>query len=245
MKYKHLFFDLDGTLWDLKRNTRLAMEIMFDRYASDGLHPHLFEDFFRRYHHHNDEAWALYSIGKIEKHVLRVVRFERAFGDVQISKNDEFIERFASEFLDVCPRQPNLLEGTIELLEHCRKKYKLHIITNGFREVQGVKMKTTGIEKYFEKIINSEDVGVRKPDPAIFTYALQKAGAEKEESLMIGDDWNADILGARDSGLDQVFINTTERMMHELGTISKERPGRHNYQPTFSIESLTELLSVL
>jgi putative hydrolase of the HAD superfamily len=241
-KYKHLFFDLDGTLWDLHKNTRAAMLILFDRYADKGLKDVDFETFFSRYHHHNDQAWALYRVGKIEKASLRVVRFERSFGDAGLIFSPEFIDEFADAFLDVCPRQPALIEGARELLDKCLEaKIPMHIITNGFVEVQGTKMASAKIDHYFLEVINSEDAGVRKPHPQIFQYALDRAGATKEESLMIGDDWDADIIGARDFGMDHAFLTTTEDMLDRIhGTTS-----RHNHKAHYTISNLSELLPVL
>lgn len=247
-KYTHLFFDLDGTLWDLHRNTRVAMEQI---YSARGFEQDKFESFFHRYHHHNDKAWALYRDGKIEKALLRTVRFERAFSDVEIPMNAADIDRFADEFLDVCPRQPLLLPNTIALLEHCMHRYPMYIITNGFQEVQAIKMEVSGLGKYFQRVVLSEEVGVRKPHREIFDFAMEVSGAQPEWSLMIGDDWDADILGARDYGMDQVFITTTEQMLDAQraawnGTeTSAHNTSRHNYKPTYTIHNLAELIPIL
>jgi putative hydrolase of the HAD superfamily len=247
-KYTHLFFDLDGTLWDLHRNTRVAMEQL---YRNRGFESEKFESFFHRYHHHNDKVWALYRDGKIEKSLLRTVRFERAFADVEIPMSETDIDHFATEFLDVCPRQPLLLPNTIDLLEHCQGRYPMYIITNGFQEVQAIKMEVSGLGKYFQRVILSEEVGVRKPHREIFDFAMEVSGATAETSLMIGDDWDADILGARDYGMDQVFITATE---HSLDTqraawngteTNAHNISRHNYKPTYTINNLAELIPIL
>ncbi len=242
--YKHLFFDLDGTLWDLKRNTRAAMTELFDMHQSEIGHVD-FELFFQRYHHHNDQAWALYRQDKIKKDELRYVRFERAFADLGHTDAHAFVDRFSLDFLEVAPRQSLTMEGAHELLEHCMPHYDMHIITNGFVEVQGHKMKAANLESYFKEIINSEHCGVRKPHPDIFTYALEKAGATKSESLMIGDDWDADILGARDFGMDQAFLAYKEDEQNEVNEAHGNKPVRHNYRPTYTIHSLLELKNVL
>ncbi len=245
-QYTHLFFDLDGTLWDLKTNTRNALEHLFTQYHSQ-LKGIAFESFFHRYHFHNDQVWALYRENKIEKEVLRTIRFERAFADHNLHPGGEFITEFADSFLDICPRQPKTLDGAHDLLNYLRDKecYHMHIITNGFIEVQGIKMEAAGITNYFKEIINSEHCGVRKPQPGIFQYALQKTGATLENSLMIGDDWEADILGARNFGMDQAFITTTEEMLNDSLNAYGHNPIRHNYQPTYTISNLTELMEVL
>jgi putative hydrolase of the HAD superfamily len=240
-KYNHFFFDLDGTLWDLYTNTEEALRILFKEFNLPA-EPAFFSDFYSKYHYHNEKVWALYRVGKIEKEVLRTIRFERAFEEAGHPLVAAEIERFADRFLDVCPKLPNLLPGAHELLAHASKNGKLHIITNGFKEVQGFKMEAGNLNQYFDQMINSEDVGKRKPNPEIFEYALKKAGATKEESIMIGDDWDADILGARDFGIDQAFITHTEQMQLKLSGGDRTHQVRHNYSPTFTVNNLSELI---
>lgn len=242
--YKHLFFDLDGTLWDLKRNTRSALIQLFAQYA-DVIGDLDFEQFFKRYHHHNDHVWALYRQDKIKKDELRFVRFERAFKDVGHASSTEFVDRFSLDFLEVAPRQSQTIAGAHELLEYCAPRYSMHIITNGFMEVQGHKMKAAGLAPFFREVINSEHCGVRKPHPTIFRFALEKAGACVEESLMIGDDWEADILGARDFGMDQAYLSEQEDVHNEILTAAGNKSRRHNYSPTYTIHSLSELKAIL
>ena len=243
-KYTHLFFDLDGTLWDLKRNTRTAMEELFTLHIQQIGHLD-FEFFFRRYHHHNDHVWALYRQDKIKKEELRYVRFERAFADLNHQASFDFIDQFSLDFLEVAPRQTLTMDGAHQLLDYCKEKYTMHIITNGFVEVQGHKMKAASLEGYFEHVINSEHAGVRKPHPDIFHYALQKAGARVEESLMIGDDWEADILGARDFGMDQAFLTVKEVEQNAANAAHGNGAVRHNYKPTYTLHSLTDLMEIL
>lgn len=243
--YKHLFFDLDGTLWDLYRNTEEALTILRGELSAKGIEIKDFKRFYRRYLHHNERVWALYRVGKIEKNVLRVIRFERAFQDVGMTVDAATIDWFADRFLDVCPKLPNLLPGTIELLDSLKGKYEMHIITNGFQEVQGFKMTAGNLNQYFTHIINSEDAGAKKPNPEIFEFALKKAGATIEESLMIGDDWDADIIGARDFGIDQVFLTYTEKVIFALNGKNEDATPRHNYKPTYTLDSLLELKEIL
>lgn len=243
--YKHLFFDLDGTLWDLYRNTEVALTMLRDELKEKGIEIQDFNRFYKRYLHHNERVWALYRVGKIEKNVLRVIRFERAFQDVGLNLDAITIDWFADRFLDICPKLPNLLPGTIELLESLKGRYDMHIITNGFQEVQGFKMSAGKLNGYFTHIINSEDAGAKKPNPEIFEFALKKANATAEESLMIGDDWDADIIGARNFGIDQVFLTYTEMALFVLNGKNEEATPRHNYKPTYTVDSLLELKEIL
>jgi YjjG family noncanonical pyrimidine nucleotidase len=244
-KYTHLLFDLDGTLWDLHTNTRLALEVL---YAEFGFPLEKFELFFRRYHYHNDRVWALYRNGKIEKEELRWQRFHSAMHDVEHHTNNDVLVSFANAFTELCPRQPHLLEGALDLLNYCHNRYHLSILTNGFIEVQGVKMECSGLKPFFPYVIHSEDAGVRKPHRGFFDYALRTVGAQPHECLMIGDDWDADILGARDLGIDQVFLTTTEDMLASMAVHDSEtypRRVRHNYTPTYTINNLSSLKQLL
>lgn len=227
-KYKHVFFDLDGTLWDIHRNAELTLRQMFVQFEIDET---LFEAFNKAYLKHNAKVWAMYREGTMSKEELRTARFSRSMDDIGFTYNDEWMERFAAAFVDQCPRQPHLIPGALEILNYLQGKYTMHIITNGFKEIQGIKMDGSGLTPFFVNNINSEDVGVRKPNPKIFEYAFELAGTNAEESLMIGDDWEADILGARGVGMDQVFLKFNDH--------------RHNVQPTFTITELIELKNIL
>jgi putative hydrolase of the HAD superfamily len=228
--YKHLFFDLDGTLWDLHGNSRKTLHELWEKYGLLERADLDFNRFTIRYRHHNDRVWALYRDGKIEKHGLRIERFQRAFSEIGLN-DSSLISEFADDFMHVCPRQPGLVEGTMDVLNYAASKYELHIITNGFSEVQGIKMDASGLSGRFNQIINSEDCGIKKPHRGIFEHALERTGAKVEESLMIGDDWDADILGARDFGMHQAWLKSDE--------------GRHNYKATYTLEKLGDLLEIL
>lgn len=241
MKYRHLFFDLDGTLWDLHRNTRVALKIISD--ANPDLFSGVdFEQFYSWYHIRNSEVWTRYRHGTIAKEELRVVRFELALNDCGVVAENSAISNLADAFLEICPRQPHLVEGAQELLDHVSGRYHLHIITNGFQEVQGFKLAAAGITGYFSHIVFSEAAGVRKPNRGIFDLAFSLTGASPENSLMIGDDWEADIEGARSVGMDQAFLTTTE--LHNIpGAPLNDLPSKD--QCTYWCESLVELIAVL
>lgn len=203
-KYNHIFFDLDGTLWDLYKNTEEALHLLFVEFELDST---LFEAFYQRYHYHNEKVWALYRVGKIEKEVLRTVRFSRAFDDVGIAYNAEMIEAFASRFLEICPKLPHLIDGTHELLKAASGKAQLHIITNGFKEVQHIKLDYSNLRPFFKHIIISEDHGFNKPDIKIFDLAQSLSNAQVHECVMIGDNYDADILGALNANWKAIYLS--------------------------------------
>jgi putative hydrolase of the HAD superfamily len=241
-KYKAILWDLDGTLWDLNRNTTIALTQLYERFESVNFKETSLEHFLNCYPKHNERVWALYREGKIAKEELRNKRFIDLFEDVNALYDLNFVELFATEFLAVCPRLPHLIEGAREILERTKDAYTHVILTNGFIEVQGFKMAAAEIEKYFSTVVYSEEAGVRKPHAAIFELALQRANCTAEEALMIGDDWDADILGARNAGIDQVFYTGTEKRFAEL---HEGKSVRHNYVPTFTIDFLEELKNII
>ncbi|MBL7944221.1 MAG: YjjG family noncanonical pyrimidine nucleotidase [Flavobacteriales bacterium] len=212
-QYEHLFFDLDGTLWDLWENSRAALTTMFTAYPALTDRTDQFENFFSHYHRHNHHLWMLLRQNKVKKDELRVRRFRLAFADTHIDC-EPWVEKFADDFMQLCPRQGKLVPGAKALLEQLNGKYPMHIVSNGFPEVQSIKMETSGIAQYFSEVILSEHIGVSKPHPDIFQYALDAARTQRNTSLMIGDDWEADIVGAREAGMDQAFLTLTETRMN-------------------------------
>jgi len=204
--YKHLFFDLDHTLWDFDRNAELTLrelyaEYDFDRKGFPG--PELFVAQYKRI---NDEAWSAYRNGELTKEVLRVSRFRKTLAYFNLSDHT-LADELGTKYIDRCPHQPHLIPGTISLLNALKGRYKLHIITNGFSEVQPIKMRVGGLESYFEQVITSEEVGVRKPNAKVFQYALAKTGAAAHESVMIGDSLEADVRGALAVGMDAIWLD--------------------------------------
>lgn len=232
--YKYLFFDLDHTLWDYDSNAGETLIELYHRFALDkhGITDALtFRDVFFL---ENNKLWEDMDAGKIDKFYLRNNRFrivmESAKADMQGISEDLLVD-INSSFLKECSKKKKVVEGAFEVLEYCAGQYDMHIITNGFEEVQSIKMEHSGLDKYFDKVITSEKAGHKKPNEGIYKYALKHTGAQLEKSLMIGDNLNTDIKGARDFGMDQVYFNP-------LGV-------KHTEQVTVEITELMQLLSLL
>lgn len=194
-----------------------------------------FEEFFLVYSKINDELWALYREKKIIKDVLRALRFERSLGEFGVYPTISYTE-IDDLYLKYMPTQTNLFPETIEVLTELKKRgYLLHIITNGFKEVQNEKLINTGLGKLMTNVYISEIIKAPKPSKEIFEYSIKSSNARKKQSLMIGDSWDSDIIGAKNVGIDQVFFNPYRQVV-DYG----------NYgEPTFIIEELNQLLSIL
>lgn len=202
-RYSHLFFDLDHTLWDFTGNSRATLTELFHehRLAEEGaVGP---GEFIAAYEEINHAMWANYTVGRIPKEVLRVLRFRETLARFGIKENGLATE-LGRDYLERCPRRTQLMPGAKELLDAVHGHFKLHIITNGFDEVQGIKLAASGIDDLFTVVLTSEKAGHSKPDPRIFDEALRRAGAEREQSLMIGDNAGTDMAGARAAGWDHV-----------------------------------------
>lgn len=206
-QYDHLFFDLDNTLWDFTTNSRLAM---FETLQQTKLLEKLpgFEVFFCEYEKINKELWNDYHFKKITKQKLIVERFCQSFQFFGIY--DQNWEELNHLYLENMALQKHLFQDTIETLEKLRAKgYQMHIITNGFREVQHKKLKNCGIDHFFTKVFISEDIQCTKPHREIFAHALKSTNARKTRSIMIGDSWDTDITGALNFGMDQImYLNS-------------------------------------
>jgi putative hydrolase of the HAD superfamily len=205
-RYKHLFFDLDHTIWDFDKNAEEALHELYSIYELKELGLDSAELFIETYTRNNHKLWAEYHLGRITKDELREARFKQTF--LQLGMNPEIIPvGFEDAYVQLCPTKTNLFEGAHETLQYLQPKYTLHLISNGFLESTTIKISGTGIGNYFENVIISELVGVNKPDKAIFEYAINLAGAAIEESLMIGDSLEADVYGALNFGMDAIYFN--------------------------------------
>lgn len=203
---KHVFFDLDRTLWDFEKNSEQALRILYKELSLDN-HTRDFETFFKTYKKINAKLWNSYGSGKLTKAVLRVKRFDDTLKSFQIDA-PEIAHQLAEGYVSISPQQTNIFPNTHETLEELKKDGKtLHIITNGFKEVQFIKLENCGLRDYFDVIICSEDVGKNKPAPEIFKHTMQLANAKPEESVMIGDDLKVDVQGAERVGMTGVLFD--------------------------------------
>lgn len=204
--YKHLFFDLDNTLWDFKANARDAFVEIFDDLGLTAKLPGI-DSFLTVYEKYNEHLWTEYRKGKVKKEHMRIERIVLTFAELGIVDN-ELARRVGDLYVDSAPRKTNLFPGVRETLEYLSGKYRLYILTNGFSEIQVRKIDNCGLKNYFTKLFMAEMVGYQKPDRRFFEYAVKSVHAHKNECLMIGDDPDADIRGACNAGMDQVFFNT-------------------------------------
>ncbi|HOW25432.1 MAG TPA: YjjG family noncanonical pyrimidine nucleotidase [Bacteroidales bacterium] len=228
--YRHLFFDLDKTIYDFDASSRLTFEEIHEHFhlAQRGI-PDL-DLLIGKYTHINLKLWELYRNGGIQKELLNISRFDLALKEFGIH-DWNMAAAIASYYVSESPLKNTLFPGVETTLTYLKTKYSLYIITNGFEEVQHKKLNINNLRPYFDDVITSEEAGCKKPDPAIFRYALQRTRAREEESLMIGDDLTVDIQGAREAGIDQVFVN--------YGRIN------HSEAVTFEVDSFTGLCGIL
>jgi len=209
MKYKHLFFDLDHTLWDFDSNSREALHDIYHSLSLAEAGVYDFDLFHKLYLGHNERLWDRYRKVQMKVDELRWKRMAVTLLEFKIG-DEALARKMGIDFLEILPTKNKLFPDTTELLNYLtEKKYKLHLITNGFEKTQHHKLKTSGIDNYFCEVITSEGSNSLKPHPEIFEYALLKTGALKKESIMIGDTPDVDILGAQEAGIDQVYVNHT------------------------------------
>jgi len=211
-KYTHLFFDLDNTLWDFKKNSKNAM---LEAFGIFHLETKLdFDLFFDTYSKNNHALWDLYRKNEIGKKELTRLRFQNTFNELAIDGIDP--DKMNKTYLDVMPDQKVLNEGALELVKFLEsRKYKLFIITNGFKDVQLKKLESSGLKPFFNKIFISEEIKTPKPGREIFEYAVKSSNAKKSKSIMIGDDWETDIMGAVNFGIDAIHYVNGNTIEHQ------------------------------
>ena len=216
MIIKHVFFDLDRTIWDFEKNSIVTLTEIFNDFKLSEIGVNSVDLFIDKYKYHNNKLWNLYRDNKITKEYLRDSRFYLTLNEFNIE--DSILGKLMGKtYIEKSPLKTGLFPYTIEVLDYLFKKYKLHIITNGFVEVQHIKLKSSSLDKFFENIITSEQVGVKKPNKKIFKYALKKANALENQSIMIGDDYLADIVGAQNAGIKSIYFNPSKNKSNKIG----------------------------
>lgn len=230
MKYQHLFFDLDHTLWDFEANCRLTLEALYHQMELESKGVNDFTRFYEIYLIHNEKYWERYRNGSIKVEELRWKRMWHALLDFQIG-DEHLAKQMSAQFLDQLPTRKLLFPDAVEVLQYLSDKgFYLHLITNGFEITQHSKLKYSGLDRFFIQVITSEGSNSIKPLKEIFEYALLKAGAVKEMSIMIGDSIEVDIKGAMNAGMDQVHVNHIK-----IET---------DVKPTYTVFSLKELKNI-
>ncbi|MEN9332763.1 MAG: hypothetical protein RLZZ94_1853, partial [Bacteroidota bacterium] len=228
----HIFFDLDHTLWDTDKNAKESLQEIHQEIKIQENFNVSFELFHATYQKHNDILWKKYAKHEVTKSEVRINRFKYSLEELNIF-DDNINEFFASHFVSRTPLKKNLIEGAIELMDYVKDRYTLSIITNGFKEVQYIKMEESGLSKYFSHVFISEEVGHNKPSPDIFKHAMQTSGAiNAENCLMIGDSLEADILGAINAGMKAVYLSPE----------SKNESTENNF---ITVNSLEEIKTIL
>lgn len=228
--YKHIFFDLDRTLWDFNSNSEITLSQLFRDYQLQSIFGS-FLFFKSRFEYHNGKLWNAYYQNRIKKQDLMYRRFyltlkESGVDDIELAKE------IAQDFIEISPMQTKTFPNAAETLQYLKDKgYLLHIITNGFNEVQYKKLTNCNLISYFTEIITSEDAEANKPSPLIFEYALRNTGATTSNSIMVGDDLKTDIAGARKSQIDQIYFNSNQ--------------NKHEDHPTFEVSNLIEITKIL
>lgn len=221
-KLTDVFFDLDHTLWDFEKNSEITFNLIFDKHKID-LDLIAFMEVYRPV---NLKYWHMYRNNKIDSVNLRYHRLKEVFDHLEYKTNKDFIDIIAQEYIDNLSNQIHLFPGTKDLLNYLSVKYKLHIITNGFQNIQHKKLKSSGIDHYFQTVTTAECTGHKKPDKRIFDHALQKAKTHHSKSIMIGDSLEADIQGAKDFGMQAIYFGKKPNFeikhvehLHELKTV--------------------------
>jgi len=208
----HIFWDLDHTLWDFDRNSDLT----FSKILNENTIKVDVSSFLKTYHPINRKFWELYRLNKVSKAHLRFYRLSDTFKELGVEVSDDLVNKLSTDYINHLSDFNNLIPNALTILEKFHLNYNMHIITNGFKEVQRKKLKKSGLSKYFKTITISENVGFKKPNKEIFLHAISKANAQIKSSIMIGDNFNADIIGAKSIGMKAIYYNfhrTNERQV--------------------------------
>lgn len=231
--YRNIFIDLDDTIWDFTANSHVSLEIMYRDLDIARIYPD-YDAFSSAYYAKNSELWALYHHGKIEKDFLIIERYAHLLRTIGYNDIDNRLaQRMNEYYLDTLALQTKLVPYAIELLDYLtRRGYNLYILSNGFIEVQHKKLQSAGIEDYFERMVLSDEIGINKPDRRLFDYALEVTHSQAADTLMIGDNYDADILGAMQAGWGQIYFDRNHR-------------GITAQEPQHTVHSLKEVMDIL
>ncbi|MFB6343956.1 YjjG family noncanonical pyrimidine nucleotidase [Saccharicrinis sp. FJH62] len=228
-KYKHLFFDLDNTLFDFDACALMSLKECFDKHQLSKWFSN-FDEFFAAYSEINIRLWNEYKVNKLKKDDVKYGRFRETLA-VKNIRDEDLTTSLAEDFLQFCSDKNILVDNALNVVKKLHESYNLYIISNGFVEVQNRKMDLTGLAPYFKKVVLSEEVKAQKPSRVIFEYAVKSVNARKSESVMIGDNIEADIEGAKSFGMDQVYFDYSKL------------PENHGLA-TWTIKKLDELLEI-
>lgn len=229
MKYKNIFFDLDDTLWDLKSNSYQSLKEIYTKHTLERFFTN-FDEFVKKYHQENYKLWEQYRKRLISKDTLTSQRF--MFVSDLMGVTPDYSIQLNFEYLTSISQKTILIDNTFTVLNYLHNKYKLHIITDGFFEVQVIKLKNSQLSFFFEHIISAEEIGYLKPNPQLFEYAIKITNSKIEEAIMIGDSYENDILGAHSIGMDQIFFNPHNTQEMKI-------------KPTYTIKDLKEITNIL
>lgn len=231
--YKDIFIDFDDTLYDTRGNAIISLAELFE-WAGLGRWFDNPDEFYDTYWKVNAELWAQYAKGEIEREYLIVERFRRPLAVRMPNPTKEYCLELSDKFLELCSYKPGLIDGARQLVEHLKSKgYRLHICSNGFREIQYKKLRACGLIDFFDTVVLSEDAGANKPSPVFYDYALKVCGAERETTLMIGDNYEGDVLGAIDSGIDAMLFRRWDKNLQPAPTVS------------YTVDTLPEIAEIL
>lgn len=230
MNYSHLLFDLDHTLWDFERNSSEALHELYLFYDMQRFNTFNSEDFVNKFKQINTILWEKYDRDEIDREFIRTRRFEMVLSQLGL-KNEDIPDDINSTYLNICPTKGNVIKDAFEVLDYLKGSYKMHIITNGFDDIQDTKLNSSNLRGYFDNIFTSEGVGYKKPNKEMFDKAVEIIGVDKESCLMIGDNLETDIKGALNANLDVIFFNP-DNLEHDLPV-------------TYEIQKLLDLKSIL
>lgn len=229
-EYTCIFFDLDHTLWDFETNSRETLQELYHQYDLQPKGVTSIEEFQSKFREVNATLWELYDTGKLDSETIRKERFKQILGHFG-AYEEKLSKDISADYLQACPRKGNLMPYTIDVLDYLHGRYKLSIITNGFDEIQHIKMSSGNLHKYFDHIVTSQKAGYKKPSREIFDFALKSHAARCHEAIMIGDNLLTDIGGSRSASIDNVFFNPEK--------------NKHESVVTYEISCLSELRQIL